>query len=196
MQKINNGFADYYYLTEQGMIYNDKTKKKIKPDKQHMFVLKTDKNQRKKISLKRLYKMVFNKIYCNDNILNLEGQEWKQIEDTEGFYWISNKGRCKSLHGYEAIILKTMKNHNGYDRVDIKYFDKKRTKLISRLVAAAFLPLPKNIQMQIHHKDFNKENNAADNLEWLTPAAHNKIHNERKEDVSTKPEENTNLEII
>lgn len=31
--------------------------------------------------------------------------------------------------------------------------------------------------MQLHHKDLNKRNNAVENLEWLTPAAHRKIHN-------------------
>ena len=36
--------------------------------------------------------------------------------------------------------------------------------------------MPNSIDMQLHHKDFNKHNNSADNLEWLTPAAHSKIH--------------------
>lgn len=98
------------------------------------------------------------------------------------------------MFGYNAIILKTVRNKKGYDRVDIRYTDKRRTKLISRLVAAAFLPVPKSIEMQLHHKDFNKNNNAAENLEWLTPAEHNKIHSERRENVSTESEENSNLE--
>ena len=30
--------------------------------------------------------------------------------------------------------------------------------------------------MQLHHIDYNKNNNAANNLEWLTPAEHTKKH--------------------
>ena len=30
--------------------------------------------------------------------------------------------------------------------------------------------------MELHHKDFNKKNNNADNLEWLTIAEHKKKH--------------------
>ena len=46
------------------------------------------------------------------------------------------------------------------------------SKLIHRLVAAAFLPLPDNIDYQLHHKDFNSLNNSADNLEWLSVSEH------------------------
>lgn len=194
MIKIENNFANYYYLTEQGNIYNQKTDQIIEADDRHLFTLRTIDNKRKRIALKTLYKIVFNQNYCIDQIDNLEGEKWKQIDDTNGYYLISNKGRIKSLYGYNAIILKSVKNKKGYDRVDIRYIDKRRTKLVSRLVAAAFLPVPKSIEMQLHHKDFNKNNNSADNLEWLTPAAHNKIHAERRENVSTKSEENSNLE--
>ena len=35
MQQVNNNFDDCYYLTEEGIIYNSKTKAYIKPNKQH-----------------------------------------------------------------------------------------------------------------------------------------------------------------
>ena len=59
--------------------------------------------------------------------------------------------------------------------------------------------MPQKLDMQLHHKDFNKNNNAADNLQWLTPVAHIEKHNKhniegRKEDVSTKSEKDIDIE--
>ena len=47
---------------------------------------------------------------------------------------------------------------------------------VHRLVAAAFLPAPTSFEMHIHHIDFTKSNNCADNLEWLTPLEHRNKH--------------------
>lgn len=105
-------------------------------------MIRTADNKRKKISLKTLYKLVFNKPFSIDNIDNLKEEQWKEIDGTEGLYYISNKGRVKSLQGYETIILKPFANKAGYLRVDIIEGGKRRTKLIHRLVAAAFLPFP------------------------------------------------------
>ena len=189
MEKINNGYADYYYLLKNGSIYNAKYDTTIKPNKEHTFTLTTIDNKRKKVALKTLYKLVYNKPYCIDNIKNLDNEQWKEIDDTEGLYYVSNKGRIKSLQGYEAIILKGFSNKSNYIRVDIIQGGERQTRLIHRLVAAAFLGVPDKLEMQLHHKDFNKHNNAADNLEWLTAAEHRKKHNERSlNNVSTKPE--------
>lgn len=50
---------------------------------------------------------------------------------------------------------------------------KKRTihyhALIHRLVATYFLPKPKAPQILVAHLDYNKLNNKADNLKWMTP---------------------------
>ncbi len=175
-KQINNGFKEYYYLQEDGTIYNADSDKIVKSDTNHSFTLRTINNSQRKLSLKTLYKLVYNKNFCIDRIQDLEGEEWKEIEDTNGLYYISNKGRVKSYHGYRALILSGYSNKCGYLRVDIKVENKRQSKLIHRLVAAAFLPLPENIDLQLHHKDLNKTNNAADNLQWLSAAEHSKIH--------------------
>ena len=179
MKQLNNGYADYYYLLEDGSVYNAAADKIIQPTKEHTYTLKTINNKRKKVSLKTLYKLVYDKPYCKDTIEDLEGEEWEEIEDTEGLYYCSNKGRIKSLQGYEAIILKGFDNKKGYLRVDIIQGGKRQTKLIHRLVAAAFLLPPKNLEMQLHHKDFNPKNNEASNLEFLSATDHYKKHSER-----------------
>lgn len=53
--------------------------------------------KRKKISLKRLYRLVFEKPFCIDDIENLQGEEWKIIDNSNGEYMISNYGRIKSF---------------------------------------------------------------------------------------------------
>lgn len=184
MKQVNHGYADYYYLLEDGSLYNAATDQMAKPSSKHTYMIRTANNDRKKLSLKTLYKLVYNRPYSKDSIENLENEEWKEIEETEGLYFISSKGRVKSLQGYETIILKAFNNQSGYARVDIIEGGKRQTKLIHRLVAAAFLPLPQKLEMQLHHKDFDKDNNAADNLEWLTPAAHAEKHKKHNEERS------------
>jgi hypothetical protein len=181
MKQILNDFDDCYWLTEEGKIYNKLEDSFIKIDNRHSFSLKSIEGKYKRLTLKALYRLVYNKEYCLDNILNLEGEEWKAIENTNNLYWISNKGRCKSYKYYEARILKP-NILNGYGRVDIIMSDGSRSsKLISRLVASAFLVLPASIDMELHHIDGNKLNNDASNLVWLTKAEHTKIHKKMRE---------------
>ena len=179
MKQLNNGFKACYYLTTDGNIYNKETNKIIKADSSHRFKLKLESGIRKSISLKELYYLVYNTIYCIDNIEDLQSEEWKPIERTNKIYWISNKGRVKSLQGYEAKILKENRI-TGYARVDIIQDNSRSTKLISRLVASAFLPQPQSIDMQIHHIDGNTFNNNSNNLKWVTPQEHIKIHLHQK----------------
>lgn len=182
MKQVNNGYKDYYYLTEEGLIYNAESNSYIKPIS-NRFNLKREDNTRYKISLKTLYNLVYNKNYCIDNTINLDNEIWKDIELTNGIYKISNYGRVKSFVGYEARILKPTKNKQGYFRVDIVQEKQRATKLIHRLVAAAFLMQPQSIDMQIHHKDFDNSNNNADNLQWLTPKQHKEIHLQRNKEI-------------
>lgn len=65
----------------------------------------------------------------------------------------------------------------NYEKVSITLYGNYTAYYIHRLVASAWLPLPKNIDCIIHHIDGNSLNNRAINLIWLTPAEHNEIHN-------------------
>lgn len=103
---------------------------------------------------------------------------WKAIEGTKGFIEVSNKGRVRSwLRGY-ANILKTQPDKKGYHRVRITIEREKMSYKVHREVAKAFLPNPNQLP-QVNHKDGNKDNNAVENLEWVTNIenAHHAIEN-------------------
>ena len=176
---------DYYYLNEDGSIYNASADKIMKPTKGYSIKLNRIDNTRKSITIRQLYKMIYNKLFIIDNTKDLEGQKWKIINNTNNYYAISNKGRVKSFRKVNAIIMKPYLNQNGYERVDLKQNGLRKSKLVHRLVAEYFLPLPEKLGMQLHHKDFNKRNNAADNLIWLTPYDHKHKHMEGEKNVSS-----------
>ena len=89
---------------------------------------------------------------------------WKNIEGYE-LYKVSNYGRVKSLKFEKERILKPGKNKCGYLRVNLFKYGKRNCFSVHRLVAIAFIPNTLNLP-QVNHKDENKENNCAWNLEW------------------------------
>lgn len=194
-QIIGTDFEEYYYLLEDGRIYNAKTKHYLE-EQQRSFILKKKDGSRARISLKRLYRLVYNKEFCIDKIENLQDEVWKEIKETDGVYYISNRGRIKSYHGYNAIILKPYTcNNSSYATVDIIVNGQRCSAKVHRFVAFYFLEVPKEPSFyEVHHKDFNRFNNDANNLEWLTISEHHKKHSERKKKKnanSTKPKDNS-----
>ena len=188
MKQVNNDFDACYYLTKEGKIYNSKTDNYIEAYKDHSFKLKTTEGNYKKITLRELYKIVYDELFIIDNVEDLEGEQWKPIERTDNLYWISDKGRVKSYKGYEAIILKPS-YVKGYERVDIYQDGSRCGKLISRLVAAAFLLPPAAVDMQLHHRNGCKTDNSKENLVWLTPAEHRAEHKRMKEAAELEQQE-------
>ena len=104
---------------------------------------------------------------------------WKDIPDYEGLYQVSNLGRVKALkkewlshhtailtHGEK--IIKPYLNHNGYLRVALSKDNKYHKFPVHRLVANAFIGKQPSDDYVINHKDYNRQNNCVDNLEWLT----------------------------
>ena len=101
---------------------------------------------------------------------------WKDINNYEGFYQISNLGRVKSLervvhrqHNHDLRVAeKILKNGtypNGYKYARLHRDGKTENVLIHRLVAVAFIENKENLPI-INHKDECKSNNSFDNLEW------------------------------
>ena len=95
---------------------------------------------------------------------------WKAIEGTEGRYEVSNTGKIRSRNYKntgKTVELRPGPDPKGYMKTMILVDGKYKTVKMHRLVAQAFIPNPEN-KPQVNHKDGTKENNAADNLEWIT----------------------------
>ena len=105
-------------------------------------------------------------------------EAWKAVAGTKGFIEVSNEGRVRSLLKGKPQILKTQADNKGYHRVRVTIERDKMSFKVHREVARAFIDNPNNLP-QVNHKDGNKNNNAADNLEWVTNKdnAHHAIKN-------------------
>lgn len=114
-----------------------------------------------------------------DDNRNMLEEEWRPVSGYEGFYEVSNRGSVRSLdrivirkdgRSYlkKGRVLKPTASGKGpYYMVSLCNDDSESVKSVHRLVATAFIPNPENLPV-INHKDENKLNNCADNLEWCT----------------------------
>lgn len=106
---------------------------------------------------------------------------WKDIKGYEGKYQISNTGKVKSLHYKKSTavnerILKQRaykrRNERMYYYVVLSKDNIQHTFYVHRMVAEYFVPNPQ-VKPYVNHKDGNKHNNNACNLEWVTPLENN-----------------------
>ena len=109
----------------------------------------------------------------------MENEEWRDIKGYEGLYQVSNYGRVKSLCSRNQKILKPCDCGNGYLIVSLHDKDKKvHTVKVHRLVAREFVEnLNPDVLTDVNHKDENKLNNSADNLEWCNKTYNNNYGN-------------------
>lgn len=130
-------------------------------------------------------------------------EEWKDIPGYEGAYQISSLGRVKCLERVyycgdkcsrriqEEIIMRPT-SVKGYVRLSLSNNGGRKSFLVHRLVAEAFLPIPDSLipligtrRLQVNHKDEDLLNNSAENLEWCD-ASYNVNYGRRNEKAALK----------
>lgn len=95
-------------------------------------------------------------------------EEWKKFKNIE----VSNKGKIKSKrnpNGYTGY-----NHHSGYKYIGVMHNGKIKQYAVHRLVCHLFGTL--NIEdktIHVNHKDFDKSNNAIENLEIVTQTLNN-----------------------
>lgn len=103
-------------------------------------------------------------------------EEWKPIEGYEGFYEVSNWGRVRSIprkvpckngmiQSVKGGMRKPCHYSNGYCFVILSKDGEPKMHLLHRLVARAFLG---KSQLEVNHKNGDKDDNRAENLEYMS----------------------------
>ena len=121
----------------------------------------------------------------------MENEIWRDIPGYEGYYQASNLGRVRSLdrfiyhkngHYQKSVgkILICVPNKIGYCQVFLcKNNEKKKHFYVHRLVWTTFYgEIPDD--MEVNHKDENKQNNSLDNLNLLSHKDNNNWGNKPK----------------
>lgn len=128
---------------------------------------------------------------------------WKDVVGYEGYYQVSNLGNIKALERQirKGDIIQTRKEKiktltkspDGYLTVKLSKDGKDTRYQVSRIVAEAFIARPESDEyLEVNHKDFNRENNHVDNLEWLTHTDNVRYSNAVGRHVSLKGKNNPN----
>jgi hypothetical protein len=91
---------------------------------------------------------------------------WKDVPLFEGLYSVSNYGKVKSLIKNKEI---GFIGKDNYIKVSLYNNGTILSTHSHHLVARLFVSNPDN-KPCVNHKDFNRRNNRADNLEWVTHA--------------------------
>lgn len=135
-------------------------------------------------------------IYQGKYIFKLEKPEWKNAVDPDEIWryieyvhifndktrgncvikcYVSDKGNVKNIDG--KILTKSISDHYEVTQID------KISLRVNRLIATGFHENPENKEM-VNHKDLNKSNNNASNLEWATRPENVRHYNENKHKLS------------
>lgn len=106
----------------------------------------------------------------------MDGEIWKDVVGYEGLYEVSSQGRVRRIRPYNNTWHGRILRHGEiggarrYPYVALFSSGVQRKYSIHTLVARAFHGEKPTPTHEVNHKDFNKENNHATNVEWVTHA--------------------------
>ena len=107
-----------------------------------------------------------------DKTTNNEHEEWRRCQYPAVRHEVSNLGRIR--HALTKNLLKLRENNAGYLRFAVSHKGKSVKVCVHEQVALAFVDGWRE-GLQVNHKDGNKFNNRAENLEWVTQSE-NTLH--------------------
>ncbi|MGU3496363.1 HNH endonuclease [Xanthobacteraceae bacterium A53D] len=100
-------------------------------------------------------------------------EEWRPVDDWPD-YEVSSHGRVRRTTSWGRATAGAVRKPvfiSGYAAVTLTHRSgRRKMMLIHRLVAKAFLPSPPLPRMEVNHKDADRANPRAHNLEWVTPS--------------------------
>lgn len=109
-----------------------------------------------------------------------EHEEWREIDNYDGRYMVSSHGRVKAVPFIgpgcrkKEIVRKLTTDRKGYSRLHLNISRRRKSCLVHRLVAQAFIPMVDGKE-HVNHIDGDKLNNRVENLEWVT-VSENRLH--------------------
>lgn len=115
------------------------------------------------------------------------------INKKETNYLIDKQGNIynKKTNKYLKGSIKS-----GYKSVKLTIDGVKKDYLVHRLVAITFIPIDDMDNMQVNHKDGNRENNCLNNLEWVT-SSQNILHSWKNSNrQKRKVQKSNNINIL
>ena len=105
-------------------------------------------------------------------------EQWKEISGYEGLYEVSSHGRVRSLDrwvvGRNGIVefhkgtMRKLHKRSAYIYVGLSKDGITISFDVHRLVAQAFVPGKSEEKCEVNHKNLNKLDNRAENLEWVS----------------------------
>jgi hypothetical protein len=121
-------------------------------------------------------------------IRKLEGEEWKDVEQTGGRYQVSNFGRIKSfaLDKKNGKIMKFI-DLKGFNTISLKIDGKDVRYLVHKLTAIAWVTKESDDHRFVVHLDWNIRNNHFTNLAWKTKEEYYKRMGQHLKDLAKDP---------
>jgi hypothetical protein len=110
----------------------------------------------------------------------MKDEQWLPVVGYEGQYEVSSEGRVRGCERiitnklgvarqWGSRILKPQPDGHGYNQINLPHTEKRnRTVKVYRLVAEAFMQSSQKAGLEVNHIDGDKQNDRADNLEWVT----------------------------